>query len=103
MSRRSHPPGRHEERPPERRRDSEEAEGAEPDARHPPARRRPRSSDPRRPLHGVFGPQPGRHKGRVRRGREVLPEPAAHCHQEALRPAVGPSLDPPLGTSPGPV
>lgn len=40
----------------------------------------------------MFGPQPGRHKGRVRRIREGLPQPAAHRQQEALRPAVGPSL-----------
>lgn len=92
MSRRPHHAGRHEERPPERRRDSEEAERAEPDARHQPAGQRPRSPNPCCPLPGVFSSQPGWHKGRVRRGGESLPQPAAHCHQEALRPAVGPSV-----------
>uniref|UniRef100_A0AAX7U6N3 Ras homolog family member G n=1 Tax=Astatotilapia calliptera TaxID=8154 RepID=A0AAX7U6N3_ASTCA len=90
LSRRSHPPGWHEKRPQERCRDSEEAQGAEPGAGHPPAGRRPRPPDPGHPLHGVLGTQPGRHKGSVHRGGEGVPQPAAHRHQEALRPAVGP-------------
>lgn len=97
LSWRPHPPGRHKERPPERRRDSEEAEGAEPDARQPPAGRCPRPPDPRHALPGVFGPQPGRHQGRVLRGRAGLPQPAAHGQQEALRPAVGPRLERHIG------
>lgn len=98
LSRCSHPPGRYKERPSKRCWDSEEAEGPEPDTRHPPAGHGPRPPDPSRALHGVFGSQPGRHKGRVRRGCESLPQPTARRHQEALHPAVGPSLD---GAEPG--
>lgn len=88
LSQRSHPAGRHKERPPERRRYPEEAEGAEPGAHHPPAGPEPGQAGPGGALHGMLGAEPGRHQGGVRRGGEVLPEPAAHRQQEALRPAL---------------
>lgn len=85
---RSHPPGWYKKWSPEWPWDTEEAQRAEPVACYPSAGCRPRPSDPGCPLHGVLGPQPGRHQGRVLRGREGLPQPAAHDEQETLHLAV---------------
>lgn len=84
LSGRSHPPGWHKKWSPEWPWHTEKAQRAEPVACYPPAGCCPGPSDPGCPLHGVLGPQPGWHQGRVHRGREGLPQPSAHSQQETL-------------------
>lgn len=49
----------------------------------------------------MFCPQPGGHQGRVRRRREVIPQPDANRHQETVRPAVGPGRQRRMGNTDG--